>query len=88
MSAVEALREIREVLIRLVNDEKREYRTAMEKGELIPVIVGRAEDIGRADSVGPAVMLQADAGISADLRREAILEIERLVDDVLIRGCP
>lgn len=84
--AGEALLEIRELLIGLSNDERRARQAAMEEGSLIPVIVGRAEDIGRPDSEGPVIQFQIDAAVSARLRGETLEQIERLVDNVLVRG--
>lgn len=84
--AEEALREIRELLIGLSNDERRARQAAEKEGSLVPVIVGRAEDIGRPDSEGPIVQFQIDAAVSARLRGETLEQIERLVDNVLVRG--
>lgn len=86
MSALEALEEIRDLLIRLTNDERRELQATMREGRAIPVVVGNPEAIGDADSDGPIVALHIDGDAAAKLRGDAIEEIERIVDNVLVRG--
>lgn len=83
-SCAAALREIGECLIQLAGAERLARMAAIREGRGIPVIVGNAENVGDADSDGPIVQFMLDPEDAAKLRREALDEIERIVDRALI----